>query len=195
MKRIYSIILLLLSTIITGYAQFTKGTILLGGASDFEIKFNTSSYQFPGSNTVTNGRTTSFTLIPQMAYFFADNIAAGAGITLGSATFKPDDGGNKTSTTSFTFSPFGRYYFSNFYGQLSFDVGTMHTEFSNNSTSDNTITGWSLLGGYALKLNETVTFEPQLGYASTTSKDDGDTKRFNAGLFIRAGIFVYLARK
>jgi hypothetical protein len=197
MNKLCSLILFLLSTTMMSYGQFaTKGNFLIGGSSDFEFSSNTSKYKFGSASTVTSGRTTSFTLIPQVGYFITDHIAAGAGMTLSSTTYKPDGGGNKSTSSTFTFSPFGRYYFNKFYGQASFDVGTSHFNYGNgDSSSKNNISGWSLLGGYAINLSQMVTLEPQIGYASTTYKDNGDTKRYNSGLFIRAGIYIYLAKK
>jgi len=195
MKKLRYVILLLLSTTFMSYGQFASmGNFLIGGSSTFETSSTTSKYKSPGASTVTSGRTTGFSLIPQVGYFITDHIAAGAGMSLSTSTYKPDGGGNKATTSSFTFSPFGRYYVNKFYGQASFDVGTSHLKYVDTS-SKNKITGWSLLGGYAVNLSQMVTLEPQIGYSSITYKDSGDTKRFNSGLFIRAGIYIYLSKK
>jgi hypothetical protein len=136
--------------------------------------------------------------MPSAGYFFMDNLAAGAGLGLSSSTYKPDGSDAQYTSSSITFSPFARYYFGKIYAQGAFQFGTEKSKFTsggNSETSKDGISGWSLAGGYAIMLNESVALEPQVGYQSIGYKDkDSDTKDITAGLFIRLGIFVYLSK-
>lgn len=194
-KKIFLLVLLIAFTTTVGYAQFTKkGAFLVGGTSSLGTTFNTYKYKLSGQSTVTSGKSTSITLSPQAGYFITNNIAVGAQISIGNSTYKEDGSGQKSITNSIVMSPFGRYYFDKFYGEASFSLGTSKSNYYN-STSKDKISGWGLAGGYLLPINEFITFEPQIGYASTVSKDMSDTKRYNSGLFIRVGVFVYISKK
>jgi len=197
MKKIIFIALFMTAVATTSWAQFSKGTFLIGGTSNFSIGFDTEKSK-SGNSTTTDGKTTSFSLEPAAGYFFMDNLAVGAGINLSTSTFKADGSGNKSISSSTLFTPFVRYYFDKFYAQGGFQVGSQKTEFKVNSTTTtfkDGVTGWSLAGGYALLLNESVALEPQIGYRSVTFKDkDSDNRDITSGLFIRMGVFVYLAR-
>ena len=197
MKKIIFIVLLLAAAATTSWAQFSKGTFLVGGTSNLSIGFDTNKSK-SGSTTSTDSKTTSFSLEPAAGYFFMDNLAVGAGLNLSTYTIKADGSGNKLIYSSTLFSPFVRYYFDKFYAQGGFQVGSEKTELKINSTtttSKDGVTGWSLAGGYAILLNESVALEPQIGYRSLVSKDkDSDNKDITSGLFIRMGVFVYLAR-
>jgi len=197
MKKIVFIVLLMTAVATTGLAQFSSGTFLIGGTTNLSIGFDTEKTK-SGGTTSTDGKNTSFSLEPAAGYFFMDNLAIGAGLGLNSSTFKADGSGNKSTGTSILLTPFARYYFDKFYAQGSLMLGSQKTEFTSGSTtisSKEGVSGWSLAGGYAILLNESVALEPQIGFRSVTNKDkDSDNKDITSGLFIRMGIFVYLAR-
>jgi long-subunit fatty acid transport protein len=197
MKKTIFIALLLTAVTTASWAQFSNGTFLIGGTSNLSIGFDTNKSK-SGSSTTTDGKTTSFSLEPAVGYFFMDNLAVGAGLNLSTSTFKADGSGNKSISSSTLFTPFVRYYFDKFYAQGAFQVGSEKTEIKISSTTTtfkDGVTGWSLAGGYALMLNESVALEPQIGFRSTTFKNkDSDNKDITSGLFIRMGVFVYLAR-
>src|SRR5258706_3724890 len=98
-------------------AQFGKGTITFGGSAGYS---SLTSKDTQANVTVTQGTTNTFTFVPQAGYFFIDNLAAGAGITLKSSRFNDANSLSYASRTTFLFSPFVRYYFPpKIYGQLS----------------------------------------------------------------------------
>jgi len=196
MKKIQLTIAAILVFTLAGYSQFRKGSVLVGGNGSFNLGFMGDKTK-NGSTTHKNYSETTFTINPQVGYFVVDNLAVGAGLTLSSYATKDTDTSVKTTSTDFLFSPFARYYYHKFYGQLEFDAGsnkyTYRTATNNESTSKSTVTGWSLAAGYALLLNDHVAIEPQIGYSVTSTKPSGsDTKDIYGGLFIRAGIYVYL---
>lgn len=198
MKKILTILIgVAMST--AAYAQFTKGTIMVGGGigASFE-KDKTKN----GSTTTTNGTVNFISFTPQAGYFVIDNLAVGAGIDCSSTTSKADVGGYKSTSSSTSFAPFARYYYQKLYGQLAFDVGSGKTKTTSGSTTTEnkyTTSGWNLALGYAILLNEHVAVEPQVGYGSTSQKYKADTfnpesKDTQSGLFIRIAFQIYLSK-
>ena len=128
-----------------------------------------------------------------------DNFAAGAGLSIFSSTTKIDGTPRSNSSSSFAFSPFGRYYFGKFFGQAGIGFGSFSDESVNNNSVATTTKGstfnWSLGGGYAILLNEHVAIEPQILYRSDSQTPDGSniTDR-NAGLYIQMGFQVYISK-
>lgn len=197
MKRVLIITFIMTVAATASWAQFNQGNFLVGGSTNLNFNSYTDKSK-SGSSTNTNGKSTNFSLEPSAGYFFMDNLAAGAGLNLSTSTYKPDGGGSKYTSSSISLTPFVRYYFGKIYGQGAFQFGSEKTEStfgSTTETSKDAISGWSLLAGYAIMLNESVSLEPQLGYGSIGYKDkDSDDKDINSGVFIRLGIFVYLSK-
>lgn len=197
MKKVVLITFFVTAVMTASFAQFSQGTFLVGGSTGLGVNFLTDKTK-SGGTTSTDGKSTSFSLEPTAGYFVIDNLAIGTGIGLSTSSFKPDGGGTKSTSSTILLSPFARYYFDKFYAQGTFQFGSSKSEFTSGGTSFTSkdgLSGWSLAGGYALMLNESVALEPQIGYGSLTSKDkDTDNKDISAGLFIRLGVFVYLAR-
>lgn len=197
MKKVVLITFFVTAVMTASFAQFSQGTFLVGGTTGLGVNFLTAKSK-AGGTTSTDGKSTSFSLEPTAGYFVIDNLALGAGIGLSTSSFKPDGGGTKSTSSAILLSPFARYYFDKFYAQGTFQFGSSKDKYTNGGTSitdKNGLSGWSIAGGYALLLNESVALEPQIGYGSFTSKDnDTDNKDIAAGLFIRMGIFVYLTR-
>jgi len=191
MKKVIGILFITMCISTVGYSQFTKGKIMIGGS--FSANFDANKYK-NGGTTTKESTTNSFGLYPQVGYFFMDNLAAGAGLSLGSSTTK--SGSNKFIYTTTYLSPFARYYFGNIYGQLAFDLGSSKAKTETNNTTTTTKTngsGWSLAAGYAYLLNDHVAIEPQLGYGlNYTQADPG--KDIQGGLFIKVGIQVYIGK-
>lgn len=181
---------------LTARAQFSKGTITFGGSAGYS-SLTTKDTQ--ANVTVTRGTTNTFTFVPQVGYFFIDNLAGGAGITLKSSRFNYANSPEYNSTTTFLFSPFIRYYFPpKIYGQLSVDFGSVSYKNVNNQgvateTSDSA-SGWSLLAGYPIMLKNVVAIEPQIGYSSLTQSANAANYSTDSGFFLRVGLQVYLSK-
>lgn len=196
MKKIFLTSIIIAGSCLLSRAQFTKGNILAGGSVGISFTTNKS---ISGSTTTTNYSTNSFSISPQVGYFFLDNFAAGAGILLSSSTTKADGSPSGNSFSSFSFSPFGRYYFGKFFGQAGIGFGSYTQESTNNNNITTTFKGstfnWSLGGGYVILLNQHVGLEPQILYRSDSQTPDGSsiTNR-NAGLFLQLGLQVYLSK-
>ncbi len=196
MRKSFFIACLIIGSL-TVQAQFTKGTITFGGSAGY----SSVTRKITNANvTVTDGTTNTFTFVPQVGYFFIDNLAGGAGITLKSSRFNDASSPAYNSSTTFLFSPFVRYYFPpKIYGQLSVDFGSVNDKRVDNrgaiSQSDSySASGWSLLAGYPILLGEVVAIEPQIGYSSLTQSLNAGNYTNDAGLFLRVGVQVYLSK-
>ncbi len=196
MKRIVTVIALLL--VASGaFAQFNKGRYLIGGSAGFSS--TTNKYDNNGT-TSTLGKSTAFSISPSAGYFFMNNVAAGASLSIGSGSFKPDGNGTKTSSSSFTLTPFVRYYLQPgvfFQGLVGF--GSSKTKGTNGPTTTETkysTFDWALGVGYAYFLNDFVSIEPLLQYSSSSDKQKNtDAKTISSGLNFRIGIQVYLGSR
>jgi outer membrane protein len=194
MKKIFVFAFAFVSTV--SLAQFSKGSILLGG--NVSADFNTNK-TIAGSTTTTNSSTSSLSMVPNVGYFVIDNLAVGAGLQLNTSSTKFDASRASSSFSSFAFQPFGRYYIQKFYGQASLGFGSYSRESTNGngntSTDKGSLFNWSLAGGYVILLNDHVGLEPQIGYGSQSQSPDGSNTTFrDAGLFLRLGIQVYLTK-
>ena len=198
MKQILAILIgLAMSTAV--FAQFKKGTMMVGGG--FSATFNKDKTK-SGSTTVTNGTVNSISMFPQAGYFIMDNLAVGAGVDMSSTTSKAQGSNNKSTSTSVSLAPFARYYYQKFYGQFAFNLGTGNFKDTfGSTTTDNkySTAGWNMAVGYAILLNEHVAVEPQLGYGSTSEKYKavGTVPSYTdsqSGLFVRIGLQIYLSK-
>lgn len=194
MKKIVLLFICVTFFTLHSFGQFKKGSILAGGSVGANF---TTNKTIAGSVTTTNYSTNSFSFSPQVGYFFIDNFVGGAGIQLITSSLKDDSTPSKFSQTNITFEPFARYYFDKFYGQAGVGFGSYSNDQtnSNNSTSSSkgSLFNWSILGGYAILLNDHVAIEPQIGYRSTSSSADGsNSTNRNAGLFIQLGFQIYI---
>ncbi len=200
MKKAATITLFLAAVFTASFAQITnKGNILLGGSTNLNFGFDTEKSKLANGSISTDGKTTSFSIEPTAGYFIMDNLAVGAGIILGTSTFKQDGSTSKSKTSSVQLSPFARYYFDKFYAQGGFQLGSQKSELSTGSTTQTSkdgISGWLLAAGYMVLLNESIALEPQIGYRSIGYKNkDSDNKDITSGLFLRLGVFIYLPKK
>lgn len=185
---------LVVFSFLTGFSQFNKGRVLLGGNSSFSA--TTQKYK-SGSTTTTLSKTTSFTFNPQAGYFFIDNFAAGLGVIVQTTTVKDDNSSDKSSSTSFIVAPFVRYYLKpGFFFQGMYGFGSENdSQTSGIIKSDQSYSRsmWSLGAGYAWFLNDHVALEPFIGYQSDVYKRNGN-KNIDGGLAINVGLQVYLGQ-
>jgi outer membrane protein len=193
MKRITLVGLIILGCSCNAFGQFKKGTILAGGSIGASF---TTNKTITGSTTTTNSSTNSFSLSPQVGYFIIDDFTVGAGVQLSTSSLNSDDSSYKRSQTFLTFEPFTRYYFDKFYGQAGIGFGSYSSESTDvnfTSSSKGSVFNWSIIGGYAILLNNHVAIEPQIGYKSTSLSADGSnsTNRI-AGLYLQLGFQIYI---
>jgi len=195
MKQI--ILVLMASCLAIGaFAQFEKGTMMVGGSFGADFKTNKSKYD---GNTYTNGNYVDVSFDPQFGIFVIDNLAVGGGLGMSTSAYKEDDSDYKSVTNEFTIQPMVRYYLKQgifFQGKLMF--GGAKDKTTNNGNTDVTkynVNGWSLAAGYAIFLNNIVAIEPQIGYGGKGYRNkDTDVKSIDNGLFLRVGFQIYLRK-
>jgi outer membrane protein len=152
------------------YAQTDQGGMMVGGS------LGISSTSYEGSTT----KSSSFNFSPSFGYFISDNLAIGAGLGFGSNTTKA--GAVKSTSSSFAFGPFARYYkfTSNenfaFYGQASLMIGSGKSAADVKSGS----TTFAISPGFSYFLNEHWGLDFQFNLLSLNvyepNKDANDDK-------------------
>jgi outer membrane protein len=190
MKKLITTFLLMV-LLQSAFAQFTKGTVLLGGASSFT--FSTTKDTYDGED---DGKSTYFSLSPQAGYFVADNVAIGAGIDLYVDKTEDESGDYENTSSGFVIAPFVRYYLENkLFFQGSFGIGSQKNKTTGLSDfeSKNKIFRWGIGVGYAAMVSDKVAIEPMVSYNSWAYKnDDSDIESKTAGLMLGVGVTVYL---
>jgi hypothetical protein len=195
MKRF--VMVLLASCVAMGaYAQFEKGTMMVGGS--FGADFTTNKSKYDG-NSYTNGKYVDVSFDPQFGIFVINNLAVGGGIGISTSSFKEDDTDFKSVTHEFTIQPMARYYLQPgifFQGKLMFG-GATDKDVENGETdkTEYAVNGWSLSAGYPIFLNNVVAIEPQLGYGGKGYRNkDTDVRSVDSGIFLRVGFQIYLRK-
>lgn len=199
MKKIITVIAFAL--VCSGaFAQFNQGRYLVGGS----LGLSTYTRTLKDDNTSTKvSKGINFSLSPDAGYFIMDNLAVGAGLTLGVSTGKGiGDDDSKGSSTTFLISPFVRYYLEQgIFFQAQVDAGSRTSKYkqdgSNTTNTDtNGLFNWGLGAGYAYFLNDYVAVEPMVGFQMQTEKySDPDYKDIDSGLFIRVAFQIYLGER
>lgn len=130
-------------------AQTSSGNMMVGG----ELSFRSTSAE--GNSDYQNS---GIAFSPSFGYFISDNLAVGAGLSLGSGT--TDTGANKTVTSSFGFGPFARYYkfTSNenfaFYGQAQFFYNSERADFTPGGETKSQEITFSIAPGFSYFFTE-----------------------------------------
>lgn len=177
---------------LSSFGQFNKGRMLIGGTSTFSFKTDKTSF---GNTTTTTGKTTNLSLEPTVGYFFADNFAAGFGVTLGQSSYKSETIDYKFSVLMLLVAPFVRYYlkpgifFEGMYG-----IGPAKTSVSGASEDSYTMSSGLLGVGYAWFLNDHVAVEPTINYSTLVLNIRG-SKYIDSDINFGLGLQVYLGRK
>jgi len=163
-----------------GYSQFLKKGSIIGGGS---FEFQTTK------NKDVDSKGHSLFISPRAGYLVIDNLVAGAGLGLGNSGSK--SGSSEATANSIYFTPFARYYLDKglfFHGEYSFGVNKIKTDFNGSETTFKVKSSNYRLGlGYAVRITDTVLFEPMIGYYRS-SNDAFKT----SGLFINGGFTIIL---
>lgn len=206
MKR--TIIYFFLAAFIIGIAEIAKaqtekGKILLGGQSSLEFtSINAKSGTDYGSDD--NGKTRNLEIIPQVGFFIANNLAIGLELPYSFTKMIEDYSWNSAST--FSVLPFARYYFgkTNVKPYLHAEIGP---GWKKEKVEDSTVgykdeltskyTAYGIGGGLGIFINQHVSFDLGLGYASVSSKlvdpnTNMNLKNTASGIGASIGIVVCL---
>lgn len=174
--------MLLMSMSVSTYSQFlTKGSIIANGSFSFySTKFKESKDKYSG-----------FEIVPWGGYLVADNLAIGAMIEFEQDVVKNDDIDYKETGTGFLFGPVVRYYLNNgFFAHGDLGIGKKKSETESGSSSfesEYDLTQFRIGIGYAIRITDTVFFDPIIGFKSSKEKydvgDDTETGIFGMGSF------------
>ena len=140
MKKLVLSIALLSGLAFASQAQTEKGKIIVGGTASY----TSSKSDADGAKAAEN-----LSLVPNIGYFVANNIAVGTGV--GYNYSKVDYASSSGQNEAFVVSPFGRYYVDlgekfKFFGQASVPMafGTVKATESNGDTGSKTGTSTSI---------------------------------------------------
>lgn len=194
--KILSIGLLFLSVVFTVNAQTEKGNLLIGGST--KLNFTHINVKLKSDFAKTDGgKVTDLELSPQIGFFIANGVAIGAEVPI-SYNRKKDDK-SKETTTSISFTPFVRYYFGSKnikpYLHGAVGLGRMKRKDSLNEFPMNLFM-YELGGGLAFFLNEKVSLDIGIGYASVRAKptkdNDHNYRSISRGVGLEMGFVVFL---
>lgn len=124
-------------------AQTEKGKFMLGGQVSYQGQSIKDS----------DAKSNEFSIIPNVGYFVADNIAVGTGIGY-SWTENKNTTNTKNTNSSFVLAPFGRMYSNNegpvkFFGQLTVPMAWGTQEVNGDKTATTANYGVELAPGVA----------------------------------------------
>ena len=154
---------------LNSFGQTEKGKFLVSASSSFDFTSLSSKWE-TDSNSGDAGKTTGFDLAPSAGYFLGNNLAVGLQLSLNRVTEK-DDADKYTETTTMLM-PFALLYFgkSNVkpFIQAGFGPGWYKAEYSDSQSKK--LSAYELGGGIAIFINQHVSLDISLGYASVSSK-------------------------
>lgn len=202
--KILSIGLVLFSIGFEANAQTEKGNFLLGGESKLNFTFLNSKEKWDdGSDDM--GKTTNLQFSPIVGFFVADGIAVGAEVPISYDSYK-DESDDKYSTTSMALAPFIRYYFelsnSNLKPYLhgAIGLGSYKEKYNPSGAPSSDETSGMFLyqigGGLGIFLNENISLDIGLAYASVSIKSKEDNpdnyRTVSSGIGLGLGLVVIL---
>ncbi len=182
MKKIIVLILFVSGIATTGYSQFIKkGTIIGGGAFEFR------SHKDDASN-----KQSSLSLAPWGGYLVVDNVVVGA--LLGVSTSKTEGSSFTVTSTDILFGPLARYYMDNglfAHGQFAFGSGK--SEVTGSAANKQSLSELKLGAGYAVRITDTILFEPIAGFLSIGRKDkSSNVKNTENGFFLMGSFTIFI---
>lgn len=186
MKKLIVLFALVAGAATGGYAQFIKQGTILGGGS-FE-------YRSHKDNDSDNKRS-NLSLMPWAGYLVIDNFVAGALLSVSTQTFK--NTGGKDTDTGILIGPVARYYLDNglfAHGQFGFGSSKNKQEISGSGTFETkfSVSELRLGAGYAVRISDTVLFEPIAGFLSQSSKNkSSNVKSTESGFFLMGGFTIF----
>jgi hypothetical protein len=186
MKKIY-FTLILLTTVMAGFSQTEKGSVLLGGNIDFTTTSSSTNGQFGFKSS-----TTLFTLNPMIGIFPVNNFAVILNTNYSTGILT--ENGNSSSGHTLLIGPLLRYYFPasesvKFFAGAGVEFGS-----GNNETS----TIYQFQAGPAFYISRILALEFNVNYQFGTLKYPGDivsqpsTKQSQFGIAV--GFMVYLGK-
>ena len=168
----FLIFLMVFSTVVR--AQTEKGTAIISGSTNLTFSSLTPKME-DGNNSMEGNKVSNFEFTPGAGIFIANNLALGVQVSINSATERSNREDYTESSTMFL--PFALLYFGNGdikpFVQAALGMGTQKLKYDNEKERAN-VFGYEIGGGLAVFLNQHVSLDFSLNYASATSKFDVD---------------------
>jgi hypothetical protein len=186
MKKFY-FSLILLTTVLAGFSQTEKGSVLLGGTIDF-TSTSTSQDGMNGGHS----SATMFSLNPMIGVFPVNNFAVILSTDYVTGSFS--ENGNSSNGHTLLIGPLLRYYIPasqsvKFFGGAGVEFGSGESQ---------TSTVYQFQAGPAFFINRNLALEFNVNYQTATIKTQGDfnpqpdTKQSQFGISV--GFMVYLGK-
>jgi hypothetical protein len=155
---------------------------MVGGSGS--LLANTTAYEAID----TKAKLVSFTINPNIGYFFANKFAGGLNLSIDHSSYTLGD--NKSVTTSYLIGPYARYYF------LSIEKLTnlfLEGNYQHNLSipSKQSLDRFLFFAGPAFYFNESVGLEVTIGYSVTTGAAVMGDKSFR----INIGFQIHLEKE
>jgi opacity protein-like surface antigen len=183
MKRFFLLSLLVTSiSFVFAQGNINKGDWLVGGDIDF------SSNKFKSSTS----RTTDISFSPSLAYFFANQLAGGVSVNLGSS--KSGSGNNEYKSTNNFFLPFVRYYFLpstksvNLFADAGYGFGRYKNTTGSTTSSEGSYNGFDLMAGVSSFVTPSVALRFGVGYGSFNYDNDDEYNE----VYVTIGFNIHL---
>ncbi len=174
-------------------AQTSKGNIMLGASTVFNISGNNSDItgfgyssikqksDAPNYNEPDADKVTGFNLSPKVGYFVIDNLALGINIDYFWYRNKNGQPESKNTEVIFGAGPFIRYYFPTSkvlpYAELNAGFASMKDTYESeafDNVTKSSVTSLGIGAGVAAPLSDRFTLDVLVGYSSTTIKEKDD---------------------
>jgi outer membrane protein len=193
---------ILLLFVFSVHGQTTRGTILIGGESNFDLSTMNSKWK-SDDGSGTHGNIIRFGISPRIGFFIIDNLAVGVKLPIG-FQFQEDKNNDKFSSTSLGISPFLKYYFGTsnikpyLNGSIGFSNMTMKDDPDIGATNKTTVGVFSyeLGGGFGVFLNDKVSLDIGIGYNYSSYKEkennDNNYRDIYSGIGLGVGISILL---
>lgn len=174
MKLINLFFTAILFVSLSANAQITKGNWMVGGSASYSTS-NTTNQQ---GDKLSSG--IGLSINPNLGYFFIDQLAGGTQLNFNYG--KPSGG---YSNTSYSISPFLRYYFLkpdkiiNIFTEISYGYGISKSQNDKSSF----VRGYSLKAGPVIYVNSSVGLELTANYNSSyLEQTNNNYNHFTIGL-------------
>ena len=175
-KAKIALTIMLLSTI-TLFSQTEKGKYFIGAQSKLGASFTKQKLK---SNTATQefGSTNTFSISPQVGYFFADNFLIGIELAMSFSNYKDKNSHSSSANNTYLFAPFVKYYFSQkefkpfLFAEYGF--GTHHSKYNSpyyDLEGKANLSALAVGGGISYFINNFIGLDLGINYTITSSKD------------------------
>lgn len=197
MKKIYFIILFVLSGLLVMNAQTTKGKFMIGGSSGLDFIAKTEKYKTDHGDG-TRGKGLQISIDPQAGWFIMDNLAAGLILEVSYESYKENGAEHRSSETYFVLAPFARYYLGTAkirpFAEASVGLGPKVNKYPvlDHVEKDETLLfAFQLKGGAAFFMSDNFSLDMSLGYRYLSDRYDADYRDVNSDFMIQAGFTIF----